>query len=389
MKRKVFASIVAFLLMLSFRSGAEMKGYQVNGKIEGLHEGQKVVAILLLPGAFNLERRDSAYVKNGEFKLKGIVPEGPREYWILFDGQFRMHLFINNGDSVFVKSNMNLSDFHHAYIDAYVTVYGASYNASFRNMIASWFFYDRTIINLKKQAQKIVDSLGFDGPRLNGIYEAVDVVNKSLVMELFTRNPNQTDSEIVFAYPLIANPVYQRSGHAAFIADAYNELHPEMKESFVGKEMKELTRLCIGQPFPDFKLPTAEGQQLALKEVVAKSKITIVHFWAVNSSNRRKMEDELRLLYKKYHDKGLNVIGFSSDKYADEWKDNVQTEQFPWYNVSDLKGKDGMVEHVYHEFGNPRVHNTTNVLIDKQGKILAWDVEGAELQWYLWKSFGE
>jgi peroxiredoxin len=296
---------------------------------------------------------------------------------------------INNGDSVFVKSNTNLADFHHTYIDDYVTVYGAPYHASLRNMIASWFFYDRTIINLKKRAQKTVDSVGFDGPRLNGIFEALDVVNKSFVMEVFTPNPNQTDSEIVFAYPMFAYPVYQRSGHAAFLADAYNELNPEMKKSFVGKEMKELTRLCVGQPFPDFKLPTPEGGELALNEVVAKSKITIVHFWAANSSNRRKMEDELRLMYKKYHDKGLNVIGFCSDKYADEWRDNVKTEQFPWYNVSDLKGKDGMVENVYHEFGNSRIHNTTNVLIDLHGKILAWDVEGAELQWYLWKYCGE
>jgi hypothetical protein len=29
------------------------------------------------------------------------------------------------------------------------------------------------------------------------------------------------------------------------------------------------------------------------------------------------------------------------------------------------------------------------VLLDNQGKIVAWDVSGAKLQYYLWKAFGE
>ena len=43
---------------------------------------------------------------------------------------------------------------------------------------------------------------------------------------------------------------------------------------------------------------------------------------------------------------------------------------------------------VYQEGGHT-LPNVTNVLLDAQGKIIAWDPHGIELQYYLWKAFGE
>ncbi len=55
----------------------------------------------------------------------------------------------------------------------------------------------------------------------------------------------------------------------------------------------------------------------------------------------------------------------------------------PWYQVSDLKGPKGIVNNIYHEYGNPDYPNTTNVLLDEKGKIVAYDKTGVELQWYI------
>jgi peroxiredoxin len=158
-----------------------------------------------------------------------------------------------------------------------------------------------------------------------------------------------------------------------------------MKESFYGIQFKDYAKLCVGQPFPGFTLPTADGKTLALSEIIGKSKITLVHFWGSDSYIKKQMQDELRVLYNKYHGKGLNIVGFYTDKYGDQWKDLVQKEQYPWYNVSDLKGREGMAATVYHEYIalGQTIANTTNVLIDDKGKILAWDVLGAEMEWYV------
>lgn len=167
-------------------------------------------------------------------------------------------------------------------------------------------------------------------------------------------------------------------------------LMTRQKKSYYAKVIKDWIPLSVGQPFPEFSLPDIKGNVRSLKDITSKSKITLVHFWANRSDRRKEFQDELRVQYNKYHSNGFNIVGISSDTLAGEWKEVVEREKFPWYNVSDLKGREGIVRKVYHEFGyNPEVPNTTNVLIDASGKIIAWDVSGVELQWYLWKYLGD
>jgi hypothetical protein len=95
---------------------------------------------------------------------------------------------------------------------------------------------------------------------------------------------------------------------------------------------------------------------------------------------------ELKNTYSKFKDKGLSIIGMYSDTSAKQWK--IASADLPWENVSDLKGVNGIVENVYHEYGkliNQPIRNTTNVLIDSEGKIVAWDPTGGLLRYYLEK----
>ncbi len=188
---------------------------------------------------------------------------------------------------------------------------------------------------------------------------------------------------------------FEVSGHASYWMDIYKSLDERKQNSFLGKWLHEVAILSVGQPFPHFTLSTPEGKNLSLKEVVGNGKATVVHFWSANS-NDKSNQDELRAMYKKYHDKGLNVVGlFHDDSYGQrdaytktdltqQWKDLLKKEEFPWYNVADLRGAESIVDKVYREGGN---NNTTNVILDAEGKIVAWNARGAALQYYLWKIF--
>jgi len=92
-------------------------------------------------------------------------------------------------------------------------------------------------------------------------------------------------------------------------------------------------------------------------------------------------------LYEKYHKKGLEVIGLSADTDPRKWK--IGMLDIPWLNVSDLKGDKGIVQQVYREFPNPGQANTANILLDSEGRIIAWDANGLELQWYLSNLLGD
>jgi peroxiredoxin len=183
--------------------------------------------------------------------------------------------------------------------------------------------------------------------------------------------------------------MFERSHRAFFWPLVYDSLSDHLKNSFPGKLLKEKILLSVGQPFPLFTLPGLDGKQLALKDVIAKSKLTIVQFYASNSVEVDHYQAELQHAYQVYHAKGLNIVGVCSDTSIRKWK--IAAADLPWQQVSDLKGEEGVVGKVYHEYGfhgTPQP-NTTNVLIDANGKIVSWDANGAELLYYLWKTFGE
>lgn len=272
----IFKIILRILLPALFLSemvySQSVKDYQLNGKIQGVQEGEKITAFIIDPSGHFFEKRDSGFVKNGEFIITGIVPEGPREYIIAFDKhRWSLDLLINNGEKINVVSNQNLSEFAHNYINDYVTVSGSAYYASWRMLLSSYWLYEASIINLKRKAQHLVDSIGFNGPLINQIFESIREIDNAFAVEFFSLHaPSQVNPECKVAFPMFAYTVNFNSHHAAFMINGYEQLSPEFKNSFYGKELKEYTRLCVGQPFPDFTLPTVDGGTLALKDVIKK-----------------------------------------------------------------------------------------------------------------------
>src|SRR5262249_37330260 len=119
------------------------------------------------------------------------------------------------------------------------------------------------------------------------------------------------------AFAFFAN--FMNSYHAFYLMDLYNSLDRHTKNSMEGKKLKEKATLAIGQPLPGFTLPDPDGKMIALKGIIQKNKITIVHLWGSNSWDRNRYQNELKVFYNKYHDKGLGVIGVAADSVRDNW----------------------------------------------------------------------
>jgi peroxiredoxin len=398
---RTLSALVLGMLCSTAIPAQEKTGYEITGRIKGLDEGEYAVMVLLKENGHSWSSVDSGIVRNGEFHIKGIVPEGPREYILQFnhhyEGKFKsIALSIDNGQHIKITCSEDINtllatDFGARGFNNLVAMEGAPYTVAQFRLLPAFFLAEDIIGRLGYDAQKITDSIGFNGSLMSGIFESIKQAKISINEVLFSIKQSEQVPEFIRQYSYTLTNLFYTLKHPAFTADAYNDLSEDQKKGYYGQMLAKIAPLSIGQPFPEFTLPTADGKTLALRDVVAKSKITLVHFYAANSVIRERMQNELRQLYKIYHDKGLNVIGFYTDKYADQWKDIVQKENYPWYNVSDSKGKEGMAAKLYNEYIWPgqTIPNTTNVLIDAKGKILAWDVAGAELQWYLWKALDE
>jgi peroxiredoxin len=402
-KRFLIEISFAFAISTGALRAQLSKGFEISGHIDGVKDGEVVKLGNRFADWHELTWMDSCIVEHGEFRLKSMDPveEGPRGYQVLFVGHRVedttsgnhgniggqvISLFLNNGDKVGIRGG-DINKMPGRDFSDFITIEGSPSDLAGRLLspLLEEFAYCYDQIN--QTLRKVQDSIGFDRGLVQGLIEAKFIADAGLKRVLLNAPPSYA-----VAIPLIMVNVNDmiNSYHAAFVAGLYQKLDKSSKNTSLGREMKENAALSVGQPFPEFVLPTPDGKMISSKEFAAKNKLTVIHFWGSNSYHREQFQKELRGLYANYQSKGLGVIGVSADSVAAEWKSRVMVEQYPWTNVSDLKGnlKGGIVNDVYHEGGHS-FPNTTNVLVDGNGKIIAWDVYGVELQWYLWKYLGD
>jgi peroxiredoxin len=129
----------------------------------------------------------------------------------------------------------------------------------------------------------------------------------------------------------------------------------------------------IGQQAPEIVLPTPDDKELALSSL--KGKIVLVDFWASWCGPCRKEMPNVVKAYAKYKDKGFEIYGVSLDQDKGRWVEAIQKDGITWPQVSDLKYWDSYAAKLYAVEGIPYT-----VLLDKEGKIIAKNLRGAELE---------
>jgi peroxiredoxin len=80
--------------------------------------------------------------------------------------------------------------------------------------------------------------------------------------------------------------------------------------------------------------------------------------------------------YNKYKNKKFTVLGVSLDKpeARNSWLAAIKNDGLVWTQVSDLKFWDNEAARLYHISSIP-----ANFLLDPEGKIIARDLRGADL----------
>lgn len=75
-------------------------------------------------------------------------------------------------------------------------------------------------------------------------------------------------------------------------------------------------RLGPGQPLPDLRLPTADGQMLSLASL--KGKVVLIDFWASWCGPCRQSFPALSELYEELHASGLEVVAINLDEKRED-----------------------------------------------------------------------
>ena len=153
-------------------------------------------------------------------------------------------------------------------------------------------------------------------------------------------------------------------------APYYN--HPAM--AGVKRQLAALEKRRPGMPFTDLTMNDTEGKARRLSEWCGKGNYVLVDFWASWCGPCRQEMPNVVANYKKYHEKGFEVVGVSFDNKAEAWKNAIKSLGMPWPNISDLKGWQSAAASTYGINAIP-----ANVLLDGSGKIVAVDLRGGDL----------
>ena len=236
---------------------------------------------------------------------------------------------------------------------------------------------DIKLDSLNKAFQLLMETNKMDSKRmdsLSAIFETPynSIINQSniLMVDKISKNTNMYSS--IMAIQALDPDKY---------SDLYKSLDAGLSKKFPNDKnvimfhevVERMLSTNVGQFAPEISLPSPDGKEIALSSL--KGKLVLIDFWASWCGPCRKEMPNVVKIYSKFKNKGFEIYGVSLDQDKEKWMEAITKDGINWPQVSDLKYWDNVAARIYNVQGIPYT-----VLIDKDGKIIAKNLRGQELE---------
>ena len=358
----IAACYIAISFSISSCTSLEPNAFVIYGTTDHA-DGSSVYRIISGPNGQPVTT-DSTKVVNGSFELKGTLDQIDINF-IFLEG-------VNGNVPVILEEGSIEMEIFKDSLASSITAGTPSNNnlAQYRESTQGFAKDMRTLVQEINEANTLGDNILAED--LTAKYKAVETNLSVFEKDFMNSNPQSYVATLILERLVTTKAM--RSSEAKLI---YNGFDPKIKSSVSGKKVEAIINVpsnqtAIGEVAPAFEGPTPTGELVSLASL--KGKVTIIDFWASWCRPCRIENPNLVRLYKRMHDKGLEIVGVSLDKNQSSWARAIEDDGLSWNHVSNLKYWQDPIALLYGVRSIPAAF-----VLNKEGVIVAKNLRGAQL----------
>lgn len=361
MKKTFFYSL---LLSLAFTAcnNIEKNTFRIDGTTD-LPEGKKIFRIIAGPNG-QPQTVDTTEVVNGKFQLKGDVDQVDVNFLFIEGTQANSAIIIEEGriDIKLYKDSIGSS-----------LIGGTPSNMDLQAYRKETADYANAMQSIAQEIQS-VNAMGDNIMAEDLQQQYKDIEGK---LNAYERNFMETKNDSYISALILERYITQKVLNKNEANEVYKSFSDRIRGSKSGMKISSFVNApvnptAIGEFAPLFEGPSPSGEIIALESF--RGKVTIIDFWASWCRPCRVENPNLVRLYKRMHDKGLEIVGVSLDKNKASWERAIADDGLPWSHVSNLQYWADPIAQLYSVRSIPAAF-----VLDKEGKIVAKNLRGAQL----------
>jgi thiol-disulfide isomerase/thioredoxin len=321
---------------------------------------------------------------SGTFSFKREIKQ-PCFYLLKSNNNNFLTMLVKPGEKITLKVHSDSLNYPISLDGSKGTESMAEYNKTLRVTI-------QKLGGLNKIYQQNVDK-----PELPKVIESLDSLANIYLDEINTYTKKYIDENITSLISLVA--LYQQVAPSVYVLNPSKDmkyfikvdssmfsLYPDYEPvKTLHEQVKEMSSKMTGATnpsaesssgtiAPEISLPTPAGDTVKLSST--RGSVVLLDFWASWCGPCRKENPNLVNVYSTYHKKGFQIYQVSLDKTKEAWEKGIQDDHLEkWIHVSDVKYWNSIVVPLYKVESIP-----CNFLLDKEGRIIASNLRGEQLQ---------